>query len=712
MAVTIGSTEELHALLSGRPSRWAKSVAARLALRTLPLVLKSSDVWPAEFYSERRQGLILHAFRATFIAWAAQKHPAEQMSIAALAAATEAGRVAQASYGADSAAAHAAHAAACAANAIADYAAYAAHAARASAYAAHAADYAASAAAVGDVWAAITADCRWLEAMDGASGRLIDQPLWPIDFRGNTQFKANLPPWARLVFDGFADSEIARETSWNLFVDWYRAILPNRPPFDRSRSLFDETASIAIATQEDEFWKVKKDRSAEDIMEDVAQIARWEGQKIKDVDPTMREFILRMLNESDQPLKIPEIVRRFGSAGYSSRDYSIRGRLNELASEQKIQRVGRGSYAALGWKADGKARSYSTAIPVPPSQGHGPHLGVKDGQIVFAPVSNIAQPGTNLARVEVFLPLVRGALNAFLKATPPVPERGNDPFQREKRMASHYLDASSGDTQNMDFDLLFGVGTSLMNRLVAETRRSLESDLAPFSDAQRLALEDFQANHGPMIVATAAGAEAVANAEKMIRNPDEERKLREAVVAFMEAVKAEQGLAKPEVADLLHDAATEMGTGHQAERSFQFGHGAARNTTIVLASVGRMTALPAVGLGLGGPIGAVLGTIFSYVLWEATKKSKPFEKAIKPVTELLNGLSELDREKLDQLIESGTSDRFARFTLKEEARLRAIAGDRPEFEWLHQQLDFLKKITSPGNSRSKSRGIVRGFLLW
>lgn len=691
VAVTIRSSEELEKFLLEGPRPWAQAVASRTALRVLPLAFTVLDGQGDALHAVEKQNLILQAFRATFVAWAARKYPAQETTVRAAASARAAAAANDAAdYAAPAAAAaHAAAAAADAAAVVAAAGATARAAARTAVYAARAADV------PGDVWAAISADCARLETPSGERGRLIDQPLWLLDVRGDSKYKANLPPWARAPLDGFAGSEMARDTSWKLVVDWYRAILPNRPPFDRSHSLFDEAASIAIAKQKDEFWKVTKDRWAGEIMDDIAEITGQKEPNIKDADRTMQDFIVRILNESGKPLKISEIVEQFRLAGYASRDYSIRGRLNELTSEQKILRIGRGSYAALGWKADVKSKSNPTAVPVPPSQGHGPHLGVKDGQIVFAPVSNVAQPGTNLARVEVFLPLVRDALEAFLKATPPVPKGGNDPFQREKRMVSHYLDASSGDTRAMDFDLLFGVGTSLMNRLAAETRRSLESDLAPFSDAQRLALEDFQANHGPMIVATAAGAEAVANAERLIRNPDEERKLRETVVAFMEAVKAEQGLAKPEVADLLYDAATEMGTGHQAERSFQFGHGAARNTTIVLASVGTMTALPAVGLGLGGPIGAVLGTIVSYVLWEATKKSKPFEKAIKPVTELLNGLSELDREKLDQLIESGTSDRFARFTLKEEARLRAIAGDRPEFEWLHQQLDFLKANYKP-----------------
>lgn len=682
--VSVSSPTELEKFLSGCPHQWAHAVAARIALRVLPLAFTVLEVPDERLSLPQKQALTLHVFRATYIAWAASKYPVADMIPAAFAAARAVMQVTD-----DIADVHEytseGHAAALAA-------ALAAYATVPNSAASDAADTAAAANQIG-VWSEVSADCSWLEA--GSDKLLIDQPLWLIDMRGDRRYKANLPLWTRKPLDAFASSHLVKGTAWTLIIDWYRAILPSRMS-GAPRSLFGKEADVRLATMPETFWEVTPDRTATTVINEVAAIAGWKGRDTEfDVDQTMQSFILGILADSDRPLEIQQIVERFRDEGYSSPEHSIRGRLNELVSEEKILRVGRGRYAASSWSGDGDGTPSQADIPVPPSQGHGPHLGVEDGQIVFAPVSSSDHPGTDFARVRAFLPLVREALEAFLASTPPLPEGGNDPFQREKRMAVRYLDASSGDATSMDFDLLFGVGTSLMNRLAAETRRSLESDLAPFSDGQRLALEDFQANHGPMIVATAAGAEAVASAERMIRNPDEERKLRETVVELMEAVKAEQGLAKPEVADLLHDAAAEMGTGHQAERSFQFGQGAARNTTIVLSSVGAMTALPVFGLAAGGPIGAILAATLSYILWEATKKSKPFEKAIRPVTELLNGLSELDRKKLDHLIESGTSDRFARFTLKEEARLRAIAGNRPEFEWLHKQLDFLKANYKP-----------------
>ena len=483
----------------------------------------------------------------------------------------------------------------------------------------------------------------------------------------------------------------------SLVVSWYQAVALGGD-VRQTYGFFGEKIDRSISEKPDNFWKVSGSRSAALIMGELAEIAGREGLSAEGFPLVAQNYIVRVLKQVGVPLSLGQIQSLLREAGHNFPTYSVRGWVDELVARKEIHTSGQGLYAANESLFDvnyPKSDTPQTAPAVPPVQGHGPHLGVENGVIVFAPVSNSADTATDLRKVERLLPLVRDALEEFLLATPVVSDRDNDPFHRDRRMAARYLDASSGAVGSMDFDLLFGVGTSLMNRLAADAKRSMDSDLPPLSDAQRLALDDFQANHGPLIVATKAGAEAVADAEKVIRNPEQERKLREILVEFMASVKAEDGLAKPQVAELLYDAAAEMGTGHQAERSFRFGQGAARNTAIVLTSVGTIAALPAAGLAVAGFFGTIFGVVLSYVLWEATKKSKPFAKAIEPITRTIDGLSELDSQKIEHLIESGTSDRFARFTLKEEARLRAIAGDRPEYAWLHQQLDFLKANYKP-----------------
>ena len=670
----ISSPKDLEDWLKDKPVEWAQAIAARAALRVFPAVLRVAD-------REGGENLILQTFRASSISWAARKYPAHDMATTATAAAAAAfAAFAAADVDADAAAnaaAFAADAAAFAADAAAANAdAFAAAAANAAANAAAAA-FATDAAAVrGQTWAAIEGDCHWLTKYEG---NLIDRQLWLFDVRSRETYAANLPDWARRPLDTFAPRKATSDDPFRLIADWYRAIIGNLKGRD-PRSLFGERADVELATQPEDFWTISEDRSAGQIMQEIADVVGGGGASTAAADKPMTQHIMEYLDREVEPRTIDDIRVALAEAGIEFIDKSMRGTLSLLAKKGRIKRVRTGVYQ----------RAEPKTVPVPPPQGHGPHLGVAEGQIAFAPVSHTGETNTDFGKVERLLPFVREALESFLEATPPCAEGSNDPFHREKRMAGRYLEASSSDVASMDFDLLFGAGTSLMNRLAAEAQRSLESDLPPLSDAQRLALEDFQSSHGPMISATEAGDKAIADAEKVIRNPEEEQQFRQTVIEFMEALKAERNIAKPEVADFLQDVAAETGTGHQAERSLRFALGAARNTTIVLTSVGTMSALPIVGTAIAGPVGAIAGAVLSYILWEATKKSKPFGEAIKPITAALDGLSEMDQQKLALLIDSGTSDRFARFALKEEERLRAIAGDRPEFRWLHEQLDFMK----------------------
>jgi hypothetical protein len=662
----IGSGEDLERWLEDKPADWAQAITARVALRMLPLAFQLIDLDNNNRKNINPHAIVLETFRAIFISWACRKYESYEMNTAVRAAARAADVAAYGAYVLDLAG-DAVRAVARAADAahIVYVAHVAADVARLAADAAHAA---ADFKAADGIWSAIATDCEWLEG-NGEDGRLIDQPLWLLDVQDHERYRANLPIWARRPLDSFAVSGMVKATSWYL----------------------GEAADIALATQPDEFWTVTEERTPDRIMDAVARVVGWRIAKgTERPSTTVADFIVQFLERHDGPATIDQIRRGFADADYLVVDKTMRGELSRLAISGEILRIEKAVYAATKSRAGENYVSIPADIPVPPLQGHGPHLGVRDGQIVFAAVSNTAQPGTDHARVERLLPIVREALDALIAATPQPGERGNDAFARERRMAARYLDASSGNVESIDFDLLFGIGTSLMNRLAADAKRSIESDLAPLSDAQKLALEDFQGTHGPMIVATAAGADAVADAEKVIRNPEEERRLRDDIADFMKALQAERGLAKPEVTEFLHDVATEMATGHQPERSLRFGQGAARNTAIVVTSVGTMAALPPLGFALGGFIGSVLTTMLSCVLWEITKKTKSFESVTKPAIGFVDGLSEQDLAKLDDLIERGTSERFARFALKEEARLRAIAGDRPEFQWLHKQLDFIK----------------------
>lgn len=245
--------DELRDWLRNYPDDWARTIACRSALRVLPLV--GAEIDSDDSPQSERSKFVLSCFRANFVTWAAQKYPSAAMALARPAAAHAAIVTLKASV-ITRAADASLQAIAFAANANTESASDAA---------AHATYYAASAAtAPAQIWAAATKDAQWLGA--NPEERLINQPLWLEDVREDVQYKANIPPWVRSAFDRFVNSDSAKQQGFNLWIAWYRGVIPN-VAVAGSRDYFGRDLTLRISRQPDAWWDRPVSKVNADIWE-------------------------------------------------------------------------------------------------------------------------------------------------------------------------------------------------------------------------------------------------------------------------------------------------------------------------------------------------------------------------------------------------------------------------------------------------------------
>ncbi len=355
----IDSREALEEWLKDKPTGWAQAIAVRAALRVFPLVFDIHNASGDHLSLTQKKALILWVFRTCFSSRLALKYPNGELRTAAAAASSSSYTAAAFSFrkatadGSSYAAYAASYAAAAAdddAAAVADVSVAASKAfAATKAFAARAIATHANGAA--DVWDGFSLDCHWLQKRR-VGDELIDQPLWLLDVRRNSSFNANFPPWIREPFDRFTARDEVKNGPWGLIVDWYRAILPNSRAA-KPHSLFGQKADLAIATQPDEFWTVTEERSAEDVLEAIAEIAgyRLPAERRREGE-TFPELIVSFLEGIGRPATLDEIRAHFASFETPPADTTIRGRLSDLARSGRIIRTAPGVYIHPKWHVE------------------------------------------------------------------------------------------------------------------------------------------------------------------------------------------------------------------------------------------------------------------------------------------------------------------------------------------------------------------------
>jgi len=304
-AFDFSNFENLAVWLREQPPPVARAVAARSALRVLPLVFEG-----VSNPDDNRQLLLqLQALRAALVCWTSclSENYARELAGPARDAFSQVFSVA-----ASGAAAAAMHSAAYAARAVAEASETVGVAAQAIQAAEVAVGHAADASETVDQ--GVAADALWLKKNSRSKWPvLIRQPLWLNEVKGSKRYSTNFPIWIRKPFDVFDKSGYVLEGPWGVWLAWYREILPG---FDPSRArYFKADKAFEVANQNSEFWS----GLPESVTARVAEIVGWkwsEGSRKSPrkpdspPQPTSDSPSELVRPQSDEPTKDDQLNRR------------------------------------------------------------------------------------------------------------------------------------------------------------------------------------------------------------------------------------------------------------------------------------------------------------------------------------------------------------------------------------------------------------------
>lgn len=382
--VEIRNSEELRDWLADKDPSWAQAIAARAALRVLPLV----GTWrPHPKHQTAFVRLCLDSFRASFISWAARKYPAHEMMAVAASRAFDAfaaspsasntvlERAFDASLAASRAAALAASrssstrafglsradaaafdtfavARATVARAATASAATASAAVSDAALASRAASRAAAAFFPGDsLWASVSSDAELLANHTGqnAAQFLVGVPLWLDD--QTERSGGRVPEWVDEALLSLRNNELLEKATFAPWLNWYRVLLGRNA--QHAASYFGEKLDLRIARQRDKWW-------SRDPAKVNADIAGWIPPPVR---PTIRQFILDTLEQRGVEMTLQEILFAFEDANYDVIPKTVRGQLSLLASEGGIVRIRTGVYRHIGSAIRGPAPATNAPSP-------------------------------------------------------------------------------------------------------------------------------------------------------------------------------------------------------------------------------------------------------------------------------------------------------------------------------------------------------------
>ena len=320
-------------------------------------------------------------------------------------------------------------------------------------------------------------------------------------------------------------------------------------------------------------------------------------------------------------------------------------------------------------------------LPELPYQGHGPHYRLAEGEIVFAPQGTLDGSLNDISRLQSLHPVLRMLCKQAVKVF-----GGNIQHSDVAETISEYSKVLNTRVEEIDFAQLAGYGLIIAHIEGAANREIGDRLRSEFEDNEKAILKSLLDAHGPFILATQVGRDLLLDAELYQRNSEQERIYNLDGAALVEAAQID-GIVRQEEAKFTRALAEDVGKGPTPERTAIYGQSAIRNFTIAVIGGGAIGACAVMGKELwdaGQPFLGLLGGGIGLSGVEALKKSKPFQDTIRSLTSLLDKIGGFDEN------EATKYKQFATLILKEEDRLRRLAGTQREYQWLHEWLDWIK----------------------
>jgi Leucine-rich repeat (LRR) protein len=320
--------------------------------------------------------------------------------------------------------------------------------------------------------------------------------------------------------------------------------------------------------------------------------------------------------------------------------------------------------------------------PTLPPQQRRPHVEITaHGVFDFAPPDAFDSEGNNLRQLRRLHPGLRALGVELLAALP----SGNSHHPVLHRRCAAYVALIDRALPDVNFELLYLEGIRLANARARDALDVASGELAPLPAEAEEALDSLLKAHGPFVMATAVGAEALPDEEAYEATPTERRLRREDAQATVKAIIAADGITlSPGLRDAVEGGAGEIGQGPNPARSGAAGTAQLRNLTAAILACAACAAPPLIGFVLAGPAGTIIGGAAAVPVFKAIENTKVFQAARGYMTERMDRLTEAEAR---QVLDSFARTHAALDQL--EPALRRL-GDRRGFEWIGPWLDWIR----------------------